>query len=64
MTKKLMLPNIEVATLPAVKEIITALNVPRNVLASDEEIADAWNGLPRELNKISEELRGELLARM
>lgn len=64
MTKKLMLPNIEVATLPAVKEIITALNVPRNVLASDEEIAYAWNGLPRELNKIPEELRGELLARM
>jgi hypothetical protein len=64
MTNKLVLPDVEVATLPAVKEIITALNVPREVLASDEEITCAWYRLPRELSKIPPELRGELLARM
>ncbi|MDU4736904.1 hypothetical protein [Clostridium sp.] len=64
MSNKLILPNVEEGMLPAVKEIITALNVPREVLASDEEIAYAWSGLPRELNKIPPELRGELLARM
>ncbi|EOU1596300.1 hypothetical protein QYB28_002404 [Clostridium perfringens] len=64
MTNKLTLPNVEVATLPVIKDIISALNVPRDVLASDEEIEYAWMGLPRELNKIPEELRGELLVRM
>jgi hypothetical protein len=61
---ELILPKVECGTLPAVKEIIEALNVPREVLASDEEIVYAWSGLPRELSKIPPELRGELLARM
>ncbi len=64
MTQQVILPSIETSTLPAVKEIITALNVPREVLASDESIEFAWRGLPRELREIPEELRDQLLARM
>ncbi len=59
MTNKLVLPDVEIVTLPAVKEIITALHVPREVLASDEEITCAWYRLPRELSRIPSELRGE-----
>lgn len=33
---EIVLPKVECGTLPAVKEIIEALNVPREVLASDE----------------------------
>lgn len=58
MSNQLILPSVEVRTLPAVKEIITAIKVQREVLASDEEITCAWSGLPRELNKIPPELRG------
>lgn len=58
------LPDVECGTLPAIQEIITALNVPREVLASDDEIACAWDGLPRQLKKIPPVLRNELVARM
>lgn len=58
------LPVISDSILPWVGNITTALNVPRGVLACDEDIQYAWNDLPRELNKIPPELRDELLARM
>ncbi|WP_455796228.1 hypothetical protein [Clostridium butyricum] len=64
MSTEVILPNVETGMLPAVKEIITALNVPREVLASDESITYAWRELPRELKGIPVELRDELLARM
>ncbi|MFL0250886.1 hypothetical protein ACJDT4_10675 [Clostridium neuense] len=64
MNNEIILPTLENGTLPAVKEIITALNLPREVLASDEEIVYAWRELPRELRAIPENLRGDLLARM
>ena len=62
--KELTLPKVETGTLPAIKEIVTALNVPREVLASVQSIVYAWRELPRELSGIPEDLRDELLARM
>lgn len=62
--KELTLPKVETGTLPAIKEIVTALNVPREVLASEQSIVYAWRELPRELSGIPEDLRDELLARM
>lgn len=49
---------------PAIRALTDALNIPRDVLASDEEIEYAWKDLPRELREVPEELRGELIARM
>ena len=40
------------------------MGVPREVLASDEEIQFAWRDIPRELSRIPPELRNALLARM
>lgn len=45
-------------------QLTKALGVPRDVLASDEEIAYAWRDLPRELAKIPAQLRNELVVRM
>ena len=58
--KELTLPKVETGTLPAIKEIVTALNVPREVLASEQSIVYAWRELPRELSGIPEDLRDEL----
>jgi hypothetical protein len=59
------LPQLPETVLPAINQFITALGIPRNVLASDEDIEYAWRGLPRELRSISNiNLRGELIARM
>ena len=49
---------------PSLDLITKALGVPRDILASDEEIQEAWRGLPRRLNQIPPELRSESLARM
>ena len=49
-----------------IDSLTTALGIPRNVLALDEEIAYAWRDLPRELQEIPPKLRaelGELIAR-
>lgn len=64
MSTNVNLPSISERTLPFIEEVISILNVPRNVLASDEEIMYAWSGLPRELRDIPPELRDQLLARM
>lgn len=58
------LPETPSAILPALSELTTALGIPREILASNEEIEYAWQGLPRELKEIPEEHRGELVARM
>lgn len=63
-TTNVNLPVITDSILPWVSNITSALNVPRGVLACDEDIQYAWNNLPRELNEIPSELRDELLARM
>jgi len=58
------LPALPDKTLPAIGELTKALGIPREVLASDEEIEYAWRDLPRELKNIPIERRNELIARM
>jgi len=58
------LPSLPQQILPALAELTDALGIPREVLASDREIAYAWQDLPRELAEIPPKLRGELIARM
>lgn len=58
------LPALPEQTLPAIGELTKALGIPREVLASDEEIKYAWRDLPRELKGIPVERRDELIARM
>ena len=47
-----------------ISSLTDALGVPRNLLASDEEIAYAWQSLPRELRQIPPHMRNELIVRM
>ena len=58
------LPALPNTVLPAIAELTAALGIPREVLASQEEIEYAWRDLPRELREIPGDLRGELVARM
>jgi hypothetical protein len=58
------LPALPTTFLPSITELTSALGIPRNVLASDEDIKHAWASLPRELVEIPPALRGELVARM
>lgn len=58
------LPALPSTVLPAITELTAALGIPREVLASQEEIEYAWRDLPRELREIPASLRGELIARM
>lgn len=58
------LPAVIDSTLPALAALTTALGVPREILASDEEIEAAWGSLPRVLKKIPPQRRTEELGRM
>ncbi|MCO3321957.1 hypothetical protein FA200_05085 [Pseudomonas aeruginosa] len=58
------LPALPETVLPAIEQLVQALGIPRNALASSEEIEYAWRDLPRELRDIPPHLRGELIARM
>jgi hypothetical protein len=58
------LPALPTSVLPAINELIGHLGIPREVLASDEEVYYAWRDLPRELKQLPIEIRGELIARM
>lgn len=62
--ENIQLPSLPNTVLPALAELTASLGIPRNVLASDEEIEYAWRDLPRELREIPSDLRGELVARM
>lgn len=59
-----VLPALPTTVLPAISELTASLGIPREVLASDEDIQHAWRDLPRELREIPPALRGELVARM
>ncbi|MBC3798096.1 hypothetical protein [Acetobacterium tundrae] len=63
-TNNINLPNALDATLPQINEIMKAFNLPRDILASDAEIAYAWSELPREIMRIPPELRDGLIVRM
>ncbi len=58
------LPAVVGNTLPVLDQLTTSLGVPRDILASDQEIQTAWNNLPGVMNKIPPALRTEGLARM
>ena len=58
------LPNTLDATLPQINNIMKAFNLPRDILASDDEISYAWRELPREIMRIPPELRDGLIVRM
>lgn len=45
-------------------EITSSLNVPRDIIASDDEISEAWNRLPRVISKIPENLRTKWIVKM
>lgn len=59
-----VLPAVPNTVLPILNDLTEALGIPRDVLASDEEIHYAWQNLPRELKDIPVHLRDELIARM
>lgn len=58
------LPAVIPTTLPVLAQLTESLGVPREILASDEEIGSAWNSLPGVMKKIPPALRTEGLARM
>ncbi|AZG97078.1 hypothetical protein JEP11_08805 [Proteus mirabilis] len=58
------LPAVMGNTLPVLDQLTDALGVPRDILASGQEIQTAWNNLPGVMNKIPPALRTEGLARM
>ncbi len=47
-----ILPALPTTVLPAITQLTNALGIPREALASDEEIQYAWRDLPRELREI------------
>jgi hypothetical protein len=59
-----VLPALPATILPALAALTASLGIPRNVLASDEEIAYAWRDLPREIREIPSDLRDALIAHM
>ena len=58
------LPAIIDKTSSVLEALTNALGVPRDILASDDEIAAAWTNLPRILKKIPKELMTPELALM
>jgi len=64
LTVRVTLPQVTDVTASIVEQLTTALGVPREILASDDDINQAWRELPVVLNKIPPQLRDPLLARM
>ena len=58
------LPAVIGSTLPVLDQLTKVLGVPRDTLASDEEIQTAWGNLPGVLKKIPPALRTEGMVRM
>jgi len=58
------LPAIIDNNVPALTQLTTALGIPREILASDEEIRRAWEQLPRLLGQIPPDVLNALHARM
>lgn len=64
MVNEIQLPDTLSQTLPQINNIMNSFNLPRNILASDDEISYAWGELPREIKRIPPELRNEMIVRM
>jgi hypothetical protein len=62
--KPVNLPAVTDTTISLVDQLIGALGLPRAILASNDDIATAWQQLPGLLSKIPPQLRDPLLARM
>jgi hypothetical protein len=58
------LPAVVDKTTPVLTALTDALGVPRDVIASNDEIQAAWGNLPRVMNKIPPALRDKGMARM
>ena len=58
------MPDLPEQIFSEIASITAALGIPRSMLASDDEIGYAWRELPRELQAMPPQLRGELVARM
>lgn len=63
-TNKITLPTTTDYALAHINNILSAFNLPREVLAGDEEILYAWKELPREILRIPPQLRDGLIMRM
>ena len=59
----LELPDVPTPMGNMLDQVTTALGVPREVLASNDQIAEAWSRLPRLVSRIPQELRGEKVVR-
>ena len=62
--KMVVLPDTLDSTMGHINGLMKSFNLPREILASDEEIYYAWKELPREIMRIPNELRNELIVRM
>ena len=62
--REVSLPALPDLIFSEIASITSALGIPRDVLAPDDEIGYAWQELPRELRAIPPQLRGEQVARM
>lgn len=58
------LPVLPKVFLPAIADLVKCLGIPRDVLASDEEIEYAWRDLPRELRSLPPSVEKGNMARM
>jgi len=61
---KLSLPEFQEDELNFLEELTASIGVPREVIASNDQIEEVWEMLPKILNKIPIEYRNPLLARM
>jgi hypothetical protein len=64
LVRKVILPLVTTQTASLLADLTKALGVSRDVLASDEETAQAWHGLPKLLENIPPQLRSVLHVRM
>jgi hypothetical protein len=64
MKEKIYLPEIVNNSTLSLQEITTALEIPRNIVASDEEIAEVWRNLPNIMKKIPKDKISSGLAKM
>ena len=61
---EIQLPAVISQTTPALTALTNALGIPREILASDDEIYAAWGNLPRVLKRIPPQLRSPAIAKM
>jgi len=59
-----VLPDVSALASPLLAQLTAALGVPRNIVATDEQIGQAWSQLPRLIKRIPPELRDERIVKM